>query len=96
MTYEDTIRVAELKTRGSRFERVRNEVRVHGGQVLAINEYMHPRLQEISETLPAASGAGCWSRGGGGALVERFTRKGRVVTTSSLRGFLLLYAVASA
>ena len=27
-------------------------------------------------------------------LVERFTRKGRVVTTSSLRGFLMLYAVA--
>jgi indolepyruvate ferredoxin oxidoreductase beta subunit len=29
------------------------------------------------------------------ALVDRLTRKGRIVKTSSLRGFLLLYAVAS-
>ena len=53
MTYEDTIRVAALKTRATRFERVHGEVRVGAGQVLAIDEYLHPRLQEICETLPA-------------------------------------------
>ena len=56
MSYEDTIRVAALKTRGTRFERVRGEVRVGRDQVLAIDEYMHPRVQEISETLPGALG----------------------------------------
>ncbi|HSW06577.1 indolepyruvate oxidoreductase subunit beta family protein, partial [Aquabacterium sp.] len=94
MSYEDTIRVAELKTRATRFERVRDEVRATSDQLLAINEYMHPRLQEICETLPAGLGrwleASGWPRG----LVERFTQKGRVITTSSLRGFLMLYAVA--
>ncbi len=95
MTYEDTIRVAELKTRGSRFERVRNEARVHGGQVLAIDEYMHPGVQEISETVPAGVGRWLLEAGWRRRVIERFTRKGRVVTTSSLRGFLLLYAVAS-
>ncbi|WP_280151476.1 indolepyruvate oxidoreductase subunit beta family protein [Piscinibacter sp. XHJ-5] len=94
MSYEDTIRVAELKTRASRFDRVRDEVRVKDGQLLAINEYMHPRLQEICETLPA--GLGRWLAGSGWPrrLVERFTRNGRVITTSSLRGFLMLYLVA--
>lgn len=94
MSYEDTIRVAELKTRATRFDRVRDEVRVGDGQLLAINEYMHPRLQEICETLPA--GLGRWLEGSGWPrrLVERFTRQGRVVTTSSLRGFLMLYLVA--
>ncbi|HUG24519.1 indolepyruvate oxidoreductase subunit beta family protein [Piscinibacter sp.] len=94
MSYEDTIRVAELKTRATRFERVRDEVRVGDGQLVAINEYMHPRLQEICETLPA--GLGRWLEGSGWPrrLVERFTRKGRVITTSSLRGFLMLYTVA--
>ena len=53
MSYEDTARVAALKTRATRFERVRGEARVQDGQLLAINEYMHPRLQEIVETLPA-------------------------------------------
>lgn len=94
MTYEDTIRVAELKTRGSRFERVRREVRMHGDQLLAINEYMHPGLQEISETLPAGIGRWLAKPGWQRRLAERFTRQGRVVTTSSLRGFLMLYAVA--
>jgi len=94
MSYEDTVRVAELKTRATRFDRVRDEVRVSDGQLLAINEYMHPRLQEICETLPA--GLGRWLEGSGWPrrLVERFTRKGRVITTSSLRGFLMLYLLA--
>ena len=55
MAYEDTIRVAELKIRASRFERVRSEVIVKPGQLLDIVEYMHPRTQEIAETLPAGA-----------------------------------------
>ncbi len=95
MAYEDTIRVAELKIRASRFERVRNEVIVKDGQLLDIVEYMHPRTQEIAETVPAGLGRiilhNTWVR----AIVDRFTRKGRKVKTSSIRGFLLLYIVAS-
>lgn len=94
MTYEDTVRVAELKTRASRFERVGSEVRVQDDQVLTINEFMHPRLQEICDTLPA--GLGRWLAGSGWPrrLVERASRKGKVVQTSSLGGFLLLYTLA--
>jgi len=94
MSYEDTVRVAELKTRATRFERVRGEVRVQGGQLLAINEYMHPRLQEICETLPARLGRWLETSGWPRRLVERFTQQGRVVRTSSLRGFLMLYTLA--
>jgi indolepyruvate ferredoxin oxidoreductase beta subunit len=94
MAYEDTIRVADLKTRASRFDRVGAEVRVQAGQLLAINEFMHPRLQEICETLPAALGRWLADSGWPRRLVERFTQRGRIVTTSSLRGFLMLYAVA--
>jgi indolepyruvate ferredoxin oxidoreductase beta subunit len=94
MSYEDTVRVADLKTRGSRFERVRNEVKAEADQPLAIHEYMHPRLQEIAETLPA--GLGRWLLGAGWPrrLVARFTQQGRVVRTSSLGGFLMLSAVS--
>lgn len=95
MSYEDTARVAALKTRATRFERVRGEARVQDGQVLAINEYMHPRLQEICETLPA--GFGRWLMGSTlpRKLVEHFTRHGRVIQTSSLHGYLMLSAVAA-
>ncbi|MEO6362381.1 MAG: DUF6537 domain-containing protein [Caldimonas sp.] len=94
MTYEDTIRVAALKTRASRFARVHGEVKAATDQVLAIDEYLHPRLEEIVETLPPALGRWLERPGWPRRLVERFTRRGRVVTTSSLGGFLLLYAVA--
>ena len=94
MSYEDTIRVAELKTRGARFERVRSEVHAESDQVLAIDEYLHPRVQEIAETVPSALGRWIESPGWPRRFVERFTQRGRVVTTSSLGGFLLLYAVA--
>ena len=94
MSYEDTVRVAELKTRASRFERVSSEVHVQQDQLLDINEYMHPRLQEICDTLPAGLGRWLAASGWPRRLVERATRKGRVVTTSSLGGFLLLYTLA--
>jgi indolepyruvate ferredoxin oxidoreductase, beta subunit len=95
MAYEDTIRVAELKIRASRFARVREEVRLADGQLLQIAEFMHPRVQEIADTLPAGLGRWLLATGWARRLVERFTKSGKVVKTSSLRGFLLLYLIAS-
>ena len=95
MAYEDTIRVAELKIRPSRFARVREEVRVADDQILDIAEFMHPRTQEIADTLPAPLGRFILDTGWARGLIDRMTRKGRVVKTTTLRGFLLLYIVAS-
>ena len=94
MSYEDTVRVADLKTRDARFERVRKEVRSTPEQLLTINEYLHPRLQEICDTLPAGLGRWLARSGWPRRLVERFAARGRVIATSSLRGFLLLWLVA--
>ena len=94
MSYEDTMRVAALKTRASRFERVRGEVRASDAQVLAIDEYLHPRVQEIAETLPGTIGRWLEKPGWLRRRVENATQRGRVVTTSSIGGFLMLYAVA--
>lgn len=94
MSYEDTIRVADLKTRRTRFERVRTEVRASPGQIVAISEFVHPRVEEIADTLPAPLGRWllrtAWAR----ALAARLTGRGRRIRTTSLRGYLLLYAVA--
>jgi indolepyruvate ferredoxin oxidoreductase beta subunit len=95
MAYEDTIRVAELKIRPSRFARVRDEVRVSGDQILEIAEFMHPRTQEIADMLPAPLGRFVLDTGWVRGLIDRMTRKGRTVKTSSLGGFLLLYMVAA-
>lgn len=95
MSYEDTVRVADLKTRRSRFERVAREMKLDGSQQLDIHEFLHPRVEEIADTLPAALGRWLLRTGWARGLLGRFTQQGRKVQTSSLRGFLLLYAVAS-
>lgn len=95
MAYEDTIRVAELKIRPQRFARVRDEVRLAEDQVLDIAEFMHPRVEEIADTLPARWGRRLldtrWAR----RLAERLFSRGRTVRTSTISGFLQLYTVAA-
>jgi indolepyruvate ferredoxin oxidoreductase beta subunit len=95
MSYEDAIRVADLKTRRSRFDRVAGEVKLTPGQQLDINEFMHPRIEEVADTLPAGLGRWLLATRLARACVEPFIRRGRVVKTSSLRGYLLLYLIAS-
>lgn len=94
MAYEDTVRVADLKLRAGRFQRVRSEVKVGDAQLLDIHEFLHPRLQEICDTLPAGIGRWLAQSGAPRRWVERFTQQGRIVKTSSLRGYLMLYALA--
>jgi indolepyruvate ferredoxin oxidoreductase beta subunit len=94
MSYEDTIRVADLKTRASRFARVRAEVRAKPGQILRITEFMHPRVQEIADTLPAPLGRWLLRSGLPRRMVERLTARGRHVETTAIGGFLLLRGVA--
>lgn len=90
MTFEDTFRVADLKTRGSRFERFRDEIKAAPGQIVAVTEFMHPRLEEVADSLPF--GLGPWAARQ--AWLERFFSRGRKVRTSSLRGFLMLSLLA--
>ena len=56
MSYEDAIRVADLKTRRSRFERIRRDHGAANGQVLVVTDYLKPDLDEIYGILPASIG----------------------------------------
>jgi indolepyruvate ferredoxin oxidoreductase, beta subunit len=95
MSYEDTVRVADLKTRRTRFGRVGDEVKISKTQHLGINEFLHPRIEEIADTLPAAWGRWLLKTSWARSVLHPFINKGRVVQTSSIRGYLLLYAIAA-
>ncbi|SLK02162.1 indolepyruvate oxidoreductase subunit beta family protein [Novosphingobium mathurense] len=95
MSYEDTIRVADLKTRGSRLDRVRGEVKAQDDQLLSITEFMHPRLQEVCETLPEGIGRRILGSKVLSGFLGRFFTEGRHVETTSLRWFLALRLVAA-
>lgn len=57
MSYDDLPRVAELKTRAARFVRIRQELGAQPGDVVVLEDYFHPRLEELTATLPRALGA---------------------------------------
>jgi indolepyruvate ferredoxin oxidoreductase beta subunit len=94
MAYEDIARVADLKVRDHRFDRVRDEVRIGSGQVLSVTEYMHPRFQEVCEMLPSRIGRALLASAGWRRVTARLFAHGRHVETTRLRWFLALRLVA--
>ncbi len=95
MAFEDTIRVADLKIRTTRSSRIAREMQLAAGQVMAVTEYMHPRLVEVCETMPAWLGGAVLRRPALRRRLEPLFSRGRHVRTTSLRWFLLLRLVAS-
>jgi indolepyruvate ferredoxin oxidoreductase, beta subunit len=92
MSYEDVIRVAELKTRPQRFERVQRDNSVGKDQIVYTTEYMHPRLEEIAGTLPAPLGRFLEAHP---AWFGWLFRKGRRVRSGTIGWFLALCAFSA-
>jgi indolepyruvate ferredoxin oxidoreductase beta subunit len=94
MAYDDVIRVADLKTRGSRFARIRTEVAARPDQLVYATEFMHPRMEEVCGTLPAGLGQWIESSPRLMAFLRRFVDHGRRVNTGTIGWFLVLYVLA--
>lgn len=94
MAYDDVIRVADLKTRASRFRRVRAEVAAAPDQLVEITEFMHPRMEEVIGTLPARLGLWFEARPRLLGALDRVVNRGRRVRTTTMRWFLPLYFLA--
>lgn len=92
MCYEDIIRVADLKSRRSRFERVRAEVMARPDEPVTVVEYLKPGIEEVASLLP---------RGLAAKLVAYGERRGTsfnrgiYLRTTSIHGFLMLRALAA-
>jgi indolepyruvate ferredoxin oxidoreductase beta subunit len=92
MTYEDAIRVADLKTRRERLTRIREEARVEGAEII-ITDYLKPDLDELYGILPyrLVAPVARWA--------ERRWPHGRPtlgqhVKTTTVLGFLRLWLLA--
>jgi indolepyruvate ferredoxin oxidoreductase beta subunit len=93
MSFEDTIRVADLKIRTARAKRVLQEVRPSSGQLVQVTEFMKPRIEEICGTLPVGLGTWILRSKAPRRWMTRLTG-GRQIATSSIGGFLQLYWLA--
>ncbi len=92
MSYEDAVRVADLKTRASRFARIRESARA-GKAEIVVTDYLKPDLDEIWGVLPDR-------------LVRPFARwaerrwphgrptLGQTVRTTTVSGFLRVWLLA--
>ena len=94
MCYDDIIRVADAKTRGSRFARVHDEVKASDAQVLTITEFMHPRLREVLGTLPTGLARWIESKPALCRMLNPLFDRGRHVRTDGFAWFSLLYGLA--
>jgi indolepyruvate ferredoxin oxidoreductase beta subunit len=95
MAYDDVIRVAELKVRGSRFARVRTEVGATADQIVYTTEYMHPRLEEVCGILPKRLGQWIEDRPRLFVRLDSWINKGRRVRTGTLFWFIGLFLVSA-
>ncbi|MDT8857958.1 indolepyruvate oxidoreductase subunit beta family protein [Paracoccaceae bacterium Fryx2] len=93
MAYDDVIRVADLKTRASRFTRIKAEMGVTPATLLQLTEFMHPRAEELAGLLPARLGARVAASQKWMARLDRWFSKGRHLRSDSLPAFLALYAL---
>ncbi len=94
MSYEDVIRVADLKSRRSRFEHVRAEVLAKPGESVHIIEYLKPGLEEVAALLPPALSKLLVAWAGKRGLMHKLNI-GLNVRTSSVSGFLILRLLAA-
>ena len=93
MAYEDIIRVSDLKTRASRFERVRREVGAKEGEPVIVIDYLKPGIEEFASVLPHALGK---------RLIAWAEKRGKLdaynigmhIRTSGIFGYVLVRSLA--
>lgn len=93
MTYDDLLRVADLKTRKGRMKRIEEEMLSTDSTLVHVTEYLHPGAAEAISILPCRLGLWVEARPGLVRGLDRVVNRGRRMRTDRLPSFILLYAV---
>ena len=93
MSYEDIIRIADLKSRSSRMERLRGEVAAKPDEPVRITEFLKPGFDEFTSVMPPWLGRPVmnWARGNDWAKGFNFAMR---VRTDTIWGFLRLWTLS--
>ena len=95
MAYDDIIRVADLKTRSERFDRVQGEVGASEGGMVFVEEFLHPRVEEVCSMLPARVGQWIESSPSVSRWLSARLRHGRRIRSFTASGYLQLRTLAA-
>jgi indolepyruvate ferredoxin oxidoreductase beta subunit len=93
MAYEDVIRVADLKSRRSRFEQIRRDYQAKPDEPVIVRDFLKPGVEEVAAILPAtlARKLLAWANQ---SRRESFG-EGVQLSTSSVTGLLAMRFLAS-
>tara|TARA_R110000868_G_scaffold1253_13_gene9793 strand:- start:9011 stop:10558 length:1548 start_codon:yes stop_codon:yes gene_type:complete len=93
MSYEDIIRVGDLKSRRSRMNRVRTEVMAKNSEPVYVTEFLKPGFDEFTSIMPVWMGRPImnWARGNNWAKNYNFSMR---VKTHTIFGFLRLWGLS--
>lgn len=91
MSFEDIIRVADVKSRGARYDLMRDEIGAQPGQVIRVTEFLKPGIPEWADMLPPTMGARlrAWAARRGKTM-----NVGLHIRSDTVLGFLMLYLLA--
>ena len=91
MSFEDIIRVAEVKSRGARRDMVMDEIGAQAGQVVRVTEFLKPGIPEWADMLPPGMGKRlrAWAERRGKTM-----NIGLHIRSDTVLGFLTLYLLA--
>jgi indolepyruvate ferredoxin oxidoreductase beta subunit len=93
MCFEDVIRVADLKSRPDRQQRLRAEAQAQAGDIVRVVEYLKPGIEEVAAVMPRRFGAWLMRRSADGSWLKR-AQFGLQIRSSSLWGHLILRGLA--
>jgi len=92
MSYEDIVRVADLKTRASRFERVRKEVGAKDGEPVVVIDFLKPAWRSSHRFFRISWGETAVM--GGGKRQAGCVQRRMHVKTSGILGYLTVRSLA--
>jgi indolepyruvate ferredoxin oxidoreductase beta subunit len=93
MSYEDVIRVAQLKSSRGRLQKIRSEIQAPGGIPVKVTEVLKPGVEEFCSLMPKFVASPvlrfCRKRG----LINRL-HVGLSLTSTTISGFVVLWLLA--
>ena len=95
MSYDDILRVPDLKTRTTRADRLRQEQEIGDGQIVHVTEYFHPRTEELVSILPVRIGLWAAKRGLAQKLLGTLAGEGKRIRSDRIGGFILIWLMGS-
>ena len=93
MSYEDIIRVAQVKIRSERFDRIKVEAHKSSDDIIIVTDFFKPGIAEISDMLPPRIGKKLLAWGEKRNKIDNFGFNMEVKTTS-VNGFFKLWFLA--